>query len=72
MISSQVVCERLMKSIIMIVEDEEDGAKESAETIEETDDNTKRANHFSYIERASQTKQFDVQENECQTDPPPM
>ena len=32
----------------------------------------KKANHFAFIERASQTKQFDVQDTECQTDPPPM
>ena len=32
----------------------------------------KRANHFAFIDRASQTRQFDIQDTECQTDPPPM
>ena len=33
---------------------------------------TKRANHFAFIERATQTKLFEAQDSECQTDPPPM
>ena len=33
---------------------------------------SKRANHFAFIDRASQTRQFDIQDTECQTDPPPM
>ena len=33
---------------------------------------TKRATHFAFIERATQTKLFEAQDSECQTDPPPM
>ena len=39
---------------------------------EEVKENSKKANHFAFIERASQTKQFDIQDTECQTDPPPV
>ena len=44
--------------------------KEEAKT-EETEF-VKKANHFAFIERATQTRLFEVLETESQTDPPPM
>ena len=32
----------------------------------------KRANHFAFLDRATQTKVFEIQETTTQTDPPPM
>ena len=42
------------------------------EDLEGPPQETKRANHFAFIERATQTKLFEAQDSECQTDPPPM
>ena len=36
------------------------------------DEITKRANHFAFLDRATQTKVFEIQETESQTDPPPV
>ena len=38
----------------------------------EDEENVKRANHFAFLDRATQTKVFELQETESQTDPPPM
>ena len=51
---------------------DEDRLEFEEEVNEVVKEESKRANHFAFIERASQTKQFDVQDTECQTDPPPM
>lgn len=44
--------------------------------VENTDktngDDVKRANHFAFLERATQTKVYELLESESQTDPPPM
>ena len=53
-----------------LVEEESFGSDDEAN--EEVKENSKKANQFAFIERASQTKQFDIQDAECQTDPPPM
>ena len=50
--------------------EEEIGSDDEAK--EEVKVESKRSNHFAFIDRASQTKQYDIQETECQTDPPPM
>ena len=53
-----------------MVEEEKFGSDDEAN--EEVKENSKKANQFAFIEKASQTKQFDIQDAECQTDPPPM
>lgn len=35
-------------------------------------DDIKRANHFAFLDRATQTKVFEIQETSSQTDPPPV
>lgn len=46
---------------------------ENGEIIEKTEgDEVKRANHFAFLERATQTKVYELLESESQTDPPPM
>ena len=44
--------------------------------VENTDktngDDVKQANHFAFLERATQTKVYELLESESQTDPPPM
>ena len=35
-------------------------------------EDAKRANHFAFLERATQTKVYELLESESQTDPPPM
>ena len=55
------------------MEEEKFGSDDEAnEEVKEESKKAKKANHFAFIERASQTKQFDNQDAECQTDPPPM
>ena len=51
-------------------EEERFGSDDEAK--EEVKEDSKKANHFAFIERASQTKQYNIQDSECQTDPPPM
>ena len=53
-----------------MVEEQKFGSDDEAN--EEVKEDSKKANQFAFIERASQTKQFDIQDAECQTDPPPM
>lgn len=46
---------------------------ENGENTEKTNgDDVKRANHFAFLERATQTKVYELLESESQTDPPPM
>ena len=53
-------------------EPEQSTKQVAAATTGEEGDSIKRANHFAFIERATQTKVFEATECECQTDPPPM
>ena len=50
--------------------DMDTGDNDSTEDANE--DIMKNANHFAFIERATQTRIFEVIESESQTDPPPM
>ena len=51
-----------------------DAKSEDGENCEKTDGDVdvKRANHFAFLERATQTKVYELIESESQTDPPPM
>ena len=52
---------------------DETSEAENGEIIEQTEgDEVKRANHFAFLERATQTKVYELLESESQTDPPPM
>ena len=52
---------------------DETSEAENGEIIEKAEeDEVKRANHFAFLERATQTKVYELLESESQTDPPPM
>ena len=57
--------ESIVEPIDMDFEDN-DANEDSGEDI------MKNANHFAFIERATQTRIFEVLDSESQTDPPPM
>ena len=60
---------------VLIDQDEtvdKNGEDLEQEDVEDDEGNVKRANHFAFLDRATQTKIFDLQETEAQTDPPPM
>ena len=62
-----------IESSITLVTKDQTSESENGENDEKTDgDDVKRANHFAFLERATQTKVCERLESESQTDPPPM
>ena len=58
-----------IESNITLIDIEDEDKNEEEDKV---DDIMKNANHFAFIERATQTRIFEVLESESQTDPPPM
>ena len=62
-----------IESSITLVTKDQTSEVEIGDNDEKTDgDDVKRANHFAFLERATQTKVYERLESESQTDPPPM
>ena len=62
-----------IESSITLVTKDQTSEVENGDNDEKTDsDDVKRANHFAFLERATQTKVYERLESESQTDPPPM
>lgn len=62
-----------IESSITLVTKDQTSEVEIGENDEKTDgEDVKRANHFAFLERATQTKVYERLESESQTDPPPM
>ena len=62
-----------IESSITLVTKDQSSEVENGDNDEKTDgDDVKRANHFAFLERATQTKVYERLESESQTDPPPM
>ena len=63
-------------SITLVTTQITPNANDETFEVENTDktngDDVKRANHFAFLERATQTKVYELLESESQTDPPPM
>ena len=62
-----------IESSITLVTKDQSSEVENGDNDEKTEgDDVKRANHFAFLERATQTKVYERLESESQTDPPPM
>ena len=62
-----------IESSITLVTKDQTSEVENGDNAEKTEgDDVKRANHFAFLERATQTKVYERLESESQTDPPPM
>ena len=77
----EIECQSVLKDVEELTKEQilnipgTDGEKEEGDEAPGKDalvEDIKRANHFAFLDRATQTKVFEIQETTTQTDPPPM